>query len=438
MTGLVLLTARMTSRRLAASWRWAGLLAGLLLSQAAWAQPEVPFHLVRPKARSTTFKFDTQRNLIVVAARLNGQGPYHFLLDTGVSTSMLTNPALADSLHLVRGQEMRVVGAGGEDTPLRAYRTDGVRVELPGLVAPSMSWLLLSSDALNLSGYAGTRIDGIMGSELFRSLVVAIWPVRGQLVCYEPTRYRPPRHRWATLPLHLEQSKAYVQADIGQVPLAAGSPVPPLPLRLVLDTGAGHALSLETTADPRLRLPPVHLRADLGRGLSGLIRGHLGRVATVQLGPYQLRQVLTSFPDSGQVHRRLRLQDAPRQGNLGFELLKRFNTIIDYPHQRLLLHPNTLWQVPFEHDMCGIDLLATGPGYRFCLVASVVPGSPAEAAGIVPDEELLTINFVPVKSLPLSEISRLLRLQDGQRLLLVLRRPNGELHPVSLRLKRQI
>jgi hypothetical protein len=438
MTGLVWLAARMTARRRATSWRWAALLVGWLLSPTAWAQPNQPFQLARSKARSTTFKFDTQRNLIVVAARLNGQGPYHFLLDTGVSTSMLTNPALADSLHLVRGQEMRVVGAGGEDTPLRAYRTDGVRVELPGLVAPSMTWLLLSDDALNLSGYAGTRIDGILGSELFRSVVVAIWPARGQLVCYEPTRYQPPRHRWATLPLHLEQNKAYVQADIGQMPLMAGSPAPPLALRLVLDTGAGHALSLETTADPRLRLPPAHLRADLGRGLSGTVRGYLGRVATLRLGPYQLRQVLTSFPDSGQVHQRLRYQDAQRQGNLGFELLKRFNSIIDYPHQRLLVRPSSLWRTPFEHDMSGLDLLATGPGYRFCLVAGVVPGSPAEAAGIVPDEELLTINFVPVRSLPLSEISRLLRLQDGQRLLLVLRRPDGELHPVSLRLKRQI
>jgi hypothetical protein len=176
MTGLVWLAARMTARRRATSWRWAALLVGWLLSPTAWAQPNQPFRLARPQARSTTFKFDTQRNLIVVAARLNGQGPYHFLLDTGVSTSMLTNPALADSLHLVRGQEMRVVGAGGEDTPLRAYRTDGVRVELPGLVAPSMTWLLLSDDALNLSGYAGTRIDGILGSELFRSVVVAIWP----------------------------------------------------------------------------------------------------------------------------------------------------------------------------------------------------------------------------------------------------------------------
>ncbi len=437
MTGLVQLLVRRTASFSAAGWRVAGVLLGLLLSQVAWAQGSPTFMFACPKARYATFKFDTHRNLIIVAARLNGKGPYHFLLDTGVSTSLLTNTALGDSLHLERGEEFRVVGSGGQDTPLRAYRTSEVRVELPGVVAPRMRWLLLSEDALNLSAYAGTRIDGILGGELFRSLVVSIWPMRGELVCHAPEHYRAPR-RWASLPLYLDQGKAYVEATVGQQPLAGGKAAAPLPLRLVLDTGAGHALSLETSADPRLHLPPAHLRANLGHGLSGLIEGYLGRVATVQLGRYQLQQVLTSFPDSGQVHQRLRPQDAARQGNLGYELLKRFNVVIDYPHQRLLLRANAQNQLPFEHDMSGLILVAAGPNYRYCLVTEVLAGSPAEEAGIVPDEELLAINMLPVPVLPLSEIFRLLRSQNGQRLLLVLRRPDGELHSVSLTLRRRI
>lgn len=437
MTGLVRLVAKFGAPRGAISW-WV-LLAGVLLGSAAQAQPRPTFVFAKAKARRAVVPYDMRRNLIVVAARLNGQGPYHFLLDTGANASLLTNPDLADSLHLVRGEELRVVGAGGEDTPLRAYRTNNVRVEMGGLVAPHMSWVSLSDDALNLSGYAGTRIDGILGSEFFQSLVVAIWPLRGELVCRSPDYNRRPRRAWASLPLLLSQGKAYVESAIGQAPAVVGeAPATPLPLRLVLDTGAGHALSLEAEADTRLRLPATRLRADLGRGLSGLITGHLGRVATVQLGRYQLRQVLTSFPDSGQVHRRLRLQDAARQGNLGYELLKHFNFVIDYPHQRLLLRPNALYRQPFEHDMSGLDLLAAGPNLRHCLVTGVAAGSPAEAAGIVADEELLVVNLLPVAVLSLSEIARLLRAQDGQRLLLVLRRPDGELHSVSLRLRRRI
>lgn len=438
MNGLVLWAAKLRVLRRALGRGAAGLLVALLLSLAAGAQPSQPFEFARPGAKRAMVKFDIQRNLIVVAARLNGHGPYHFLLDTGVSTSLLTNPALADSLHLVRGEELRVIGAGGEDTPLRAYRSNGVCVELPGLVAPSMTWLLLSDDALNLSGFAGTRIDGIMGAELFQSMVVTIWPLRGQLVCRAPIGYRAPRRGWATLPLHLHQGKAYVEAGVEQLPAAAGALTSTLPLRLVLDTGAGHALSLETNADPRLHLPPGHLRADLGRGLNGIIRGSIGRVGSVRLGQYLLPRVLTSFPDSGQVHERLRRFDATRQGNLGFEVLKRFNCIIDYPHERLLLRPNGNSRLPFEHDMSGLSLIAAGPGYRYYQVLSVEAGSPAEAAGIMAEEELLVINLLPAALLPLTEITRLLRAQDGQRMLLVLRRPDGELHSVSLQLRRRL
>jgi hypothetical protein len=438
MTCLVLLVALLAA--LGGVWRGrsVGLLGLLLLSQAGWAQSAGIFQLTRPGAKRTTFKFDTQRNLIIVAARLNGHGPYHFLLDTGVSTSLITNPALADSLHIVRGEELRVIGAGGEGTPLRAFRTDNVRVELPGLIAPHMSWLLLSDDALNLSGFAGTRIDGILGAEFFQSLVVTIWPMRGQLVCHIPATYRAPRRGWTSLPLHLHQGKAFVEADVEQMPAAAGAPTAALPLRLVLDTGAGHALSLETNADRRLHLPPGHLRADLGRGLNGIVRGSLGRVGAIKLGRYRLPRVLTSFPDSEQVHQRLRGYDASRQGNLGFEVLKRFNCVIDYPHQRLLLRANSNSRLPFEHDMSGLSLVAAGPGYRYYQVLSVEAGSPAEDAGIVPEEELLAINLLPAGVLPLTEITRLLRAQDGQRLLLVLRRPDGELHSVSLRLRRRL
>ncbi|TVT38332.1 hypothetical protein FNT36_19220 [Hymenobacter setariae] len=437
MTYLVLLVAKLRTLGRAARGCVAALLGLLVLGPAGWAQGTQAFEFTRPRAKHATVKFDTQRNLIIVAARLNGHGPYHFLLDTGVSTSLLTNPDLADSLHLVRGEELRVIGTGGEDTPLRAYRTDNVRVELPGLVAPRMTWLLLSDDALNLSGYAGTRIDGILGAELFHAMVVTIWPMRGQLVCQAPDSYRAPRHGWASLPLHLNRGKAYLEASVEQL-LPAGSAGSPLPLRLVLDTGAGHALSLETDADRRLHLPPGHLRTDLGRGLSGIVRGSIGRVGAIRLGRYRVPGVLTSFPDSGQVHKRLREHDSPRQGNLGYELLKRFNCVIDYPHQRLLLRPNAQGRQPFEHDMSGLGLVAAGPGYRYCLVQSVEAGSPAAEAGIVVEEELVAINLLPAGLLPLTEIARLLRAKDGQRLILVLRRPDGELHSVSLQLRRRI
>jgi hypothetical protein len=389
-----------------------------------------PFAFEKAGQQQVKVRFHVLRNLIVVSVKLNGTGPYNFLLDTGVGTSIITNPYLSDSLHLRHGQLFRVVGAGGEATGLLAYQTDSVRVSLPGVVAPAMTLLVLHQDMLNLSGYIGIPIHGIMGSELFRSFVVVLRPQHGSLLLQDPDRYETPRSsRWTSLPLTLETNKAYLTT-----PVRLSDSVT-LPLKLVLDTGAGHALSLETDSDPRLKLPSPRLPAELGRGLSGVVRGNLGRVADLQLGRYRLRSVLTSFPDLGDVHSRV---EVPRNGNVGFELLKRFSLIIDYPHQRLLLRPNAHFREPFEHDMCGLDLMATGPNLRRYLVLRVAPGSPAAAAGLEADEELVSINFSPASYYTLTQLSRLLHSDDGRVLFMVLRKPDGEMHTTMVRLKRQI
>ncbi|GAB3638125.1 hypothetical protein GCM10027422_37150 [Hymenobacter arcticus] len=425
--------------------RFGGLLLALLVglpslgpaSAQVAAGPTATFALTHRGRHQTRFDYISQRNLVIVAVRLNGQGPYNFLLDTGVGTSLITDPQVASQLHLSRGEEYRMMGVGGADSGLRAYEATNVRVTLPGAEAAGMTWLVLSSDVLDLSGYVGMPIHGIMGSDLFRSFVVTIHPDQHQLILADPARYKAPKgRRWASLPLVFDHDKAYLSVGVQQ--LGAGPNAAPLALRLLLDTGAGHALSIETSADQRLRLPEVRLRTDLGRGLTGLISGSLGRVAAVQLGRYNLSHVLTSFPDSSQVHSRLSGTERARHGSLGYEVLKRFTTVIDYPHSRLLLRPTTALGEPFEHDMCGLDLLATGPNYRQYQVLRVVPGSPAATGGVAEGEELVSINFIPTSFLSMTDLNHMLHSQNGRVLYLVLRRADGELHPVSVKLKRQI
>ncbi|WP_035558652.1 aspartyl protease family protein [Hymenobacter sp. IS2118] len=399
-------------------------------AQAQAKPEETLFELTNRQRQRVHVPIQLQRNLLVIKAKLNGSGPYNFLLDTGVSTSIITSPTLADSLGLRKGQLFRVVGAGGANTGLQAYQTDSVRVELAGAVAPRMTWLVISEDVLNLSGYIGMPIHGILGSELFRSFVVTLRPENGDIILNNPDTYKAPRGRsWASIPLTIEKNKAYITAPVRFTDSLT------LPLKLVLDTGASHALSIETDSDPRLSLPTQRLPADLGRGLTGLVEGYLGRVRALQLGRYTMPAVLTSYPNAADVHRRIEVQ---RNGNIGYELLKRFYLIIDYPHQQLLLRPNTKFRQPFEHDMCGIELLAAGPLYRRFFVLRVMANSPAEAAGLAVDDELISINFMPADAFSLTQLDRMLHSEDGRSLFMVLRRRDGNLHTASLRLKRQI
>ncbi|WP_177204534.1 aspartyl protease family protein [Hymenobacter arizonensis] len=389
-----------------------------------------PFTFLKAGRNKARVPVKLHRNLLVISATLNGLGPFNFLLDTGVGTSIITKSALGDSLGLRKGQLFRVVGAGGAQTGLLAYQTDSVRVQIAGVVAPHMTWLVLSEDVLNLSGYIGVPIHGILGSELFRSFVVTLQSEDGNMLLENPATYRTPRGgRWSSVPLMLQNNKAYITATVQITDSLT------LPLKLVLDTGASHALSLELDSDPRLVAPAKRLSADLGRGLTGLVQGYLGRVANMKLGRYALRSVLTSYPNAADVHRRV---DVPRNGNVGYELLKRFSMVVDYPHQRLLLRPNPKFRDPFEHDMCGIELLATGPDFRRYLVLRVMPGSPAAAAGLQVDDELLSINFLPASSFSLTQLDRMLHSEDGRTLLMILRRADGNLHSAAVRLKRQI
>ncbi|WP_426060151.1 aspartyl protease family protein [Hymenobacter sp. B1770] len=394
------------------------------------ANAPAPFTFLQAGRNKARVPIALHRNLLVVTGTLNGFGPFNFLLDTGVNTSIITRAALGDSLGLRRGQLFRVVGAGGADTGLQAYQTDSVRVQFPGVVAPHMTWLVLSEDVLNLSGYIGVPIHGILGSELFRSFVVTLRPDEGRMLLENPATYRAPHgRRWSSVPLTLQKNKAYLTATVQLTDSLT------LPLKLVLDTGASHALSLELDSDPRLVAPAPRLAADLGRGLTGLVQGYLGRVANLQLGRYTLRSVLTSYPNAADVHRRAEVH---RNGNVGYELLKRFSLVVDYPHQRLLLRPNPKFRDPFEHDMCGIELLALGPDFRRYLILRVMPNSPAAAAGLQVDDELLSINFLPASSFSLTQLDRMLHSENGRALLLILRRADGNLHTATVRLKRQI
>ena len=419
-------------------WLWRGCLAGgglLALGGPGAAQtPAAPvFRFARPTQRRARVPYQAPRNLIVVRACLNGLGPYNFVLDTGVNVSLLLDASLGDSLHLALGQRFRVLGTG-VGAALDAYQVDGVQVALPGgVVGPAVSFLLLGPNNLNFSGFVGLPIRGILGADVFRSFVVAVNPGAAQLVLHDPARYQAPAgRRWTALPLAVDAGKPYVTAQVLTHDSATAA------LRLLLDTGAGHALSLDVSSDPALRFPSPRVRAPLGWGLSGEVTGYLGRTAAVQLGRYALASLITSFPDTSHQLCRPRAFEGFRNGSLGYEALSRFCAVIDYAHNRLLLKPGPRYRQPFEQDVLGLEVVARGPHFRRYQVALVQAGSPAAAAGLRVDDELLFVNFIPAASLSLTQLGELLRASAGHRLTLVVRRADGELSSAVLALKRAL
>jgi hypothetical protein len=310
-----------------------------LLSHASYAAevfPGLPFRFKQPTQHQVSVAYPAETNLLVISVYLNGKGPFNFLLDTGVAASTITNPKLKWQLGVHTAKEYSVSGVGPR-TPVLAYKTKPVLVEFAGIEAPNFAFTIVTEQLLDFEKLTGVPIDGIFGFDLFQSFIVTVQPTRGTITFTDPTRSDLVKdNSWTSLPLALEDSKPYITTDIAVTESLV------LPLKLVVDTGAGHALSLELSSDPRLSLPKQRVRAQLGQGLSGTIRGFVGRVRSLQLGCYQLESLTTSFPDAtNNIAQRVTI---PRNGTLGFDVLRRFDIVIDYPHNQLMLRPPS-WQL---------------------------------------------------------------------------------------------
>jgi hypothetical protein len=129
---------------------------------------------------------------------------------------------------------------------------------------------LSSGRSLFLSTYLGIKVHGILGYEFFNSFAVKINYVSKTLTLYAPNHFKAHK-KFEAIPLTLRSNKPFVSAA------CIFRDTTNVKVDLLLDTGAGFPLSLESYSDPRLRVPDHHLETQLGLGLNGIIHGKLAR-----------------------------------------------------------------------------------------------------------------------------------------------------------------
>ena len=128
-----------------------------------------------PRAPATaSFTLAPRRPLLLVAARINGRGPFRLVLDTGSGNTILS-PAAARATGIVTSGRTSLAGAGGVD---RDGRTGVAEVSL-GETAPRRIRIVVAGLVDNTARVAGAPIDGIAGTQLFAD---------GQLVLDYPGR----------------------------------------------------------------------------------------------------------------------------------------------------------------------------------------------------------------------------------------------------------
>lgn len=365
------------------------------------------------------------RDLIIIQLKINDKGPFNFILDTGAGLMLITDPTLVDSVAAKSKRSMKIAGLG-EGVDYEAYFTSALKVEIPGLVSTNVGAAILKEDHFGLSNFAGMPIHGLLGYEFFSNLAVKIDFTDSTIMVSRPQDFRFFK-RGVKIPLKIEDRKPYINADITfQNGVKTSN-------KLVVDIGAGHPLSIENMIEKH-GLPEKFIAANLGVGLTGPIIGFLSRVTELDLGKYKLKNVITSFPQKSKLTNN---QAIPRDGNLGLGTLKRFTMIIDYPDSVLYLKAGPKYNLPFEHDMSGMEYYSTGDDFDRVFISRIEPGSAADEVGILKDDELLSINFQLVKKMTMEQIDAIFKSENDRALLLEIERNNKTLRFIII-LKRRI
>ncbi len=369
---------------------------------------------VQPPARLLTIFPVTvfTGGVILVKARLdNFPDSLNFVLDTGSGGISL------DSLTCVRlglnpiPSDKTILGIAGIRQVKFLYNRT---LHLPGLTVDSLNFHVNDYDIL--TSVYGEKIDGIIGYSFFSRHIVEINYDSLRVSVYSQGSFRYPRGGYVMRPI------------IPNLPIISAETMDARKVneRFYFDTGAGLCplFSTDFVTDSGLLDSRNKFFLTQAQGLGGKATMRLTTIKELKLGPYRFRRVpvylfddiynVTSYPNLG--------------GLVGNDILRRFNVILNYDRRVICLVPNSHYHDAFDYSYTGLSIYW---GDSVIRVGDIMPGSPAEKAGLQVDDLLIAVdnNF----SNNIQTYKGLLQ-NAGEKLKLIIRR-KAELMTLTLRVK---
>ena len=373
------------------------------------------------KEDQITIPFSYTQGFIILKATLNGDHKINLILDTGAENIIFFKYEAIDRYNLTKSKEIEMVGSDLEKV-VDAVICRRNTLELEEGVAMNNDLVVLKEDILALDQITGQSIDGILGARSFWGQTLSIDYIEEELIISKSTLDLPHKHdlRYQSYPLTLINHKPYLELEYYDHNGDAK------PLEVLVDTGSALGLILFTDADSSFTLPPKHIRASLGKGIGGDIKGYIGRLPKIEFSDVHFfKNIVSYFQEiSGDIDSE---SYAKRLGLVGNPILSRFDIVIDYLNNTLYLKTNESYGLEFKHDMSGLLIFASGRNLNDFVVHSVYESSPAEHAGFQKGDVIRRVGLWGANLLSLGNLSNKLSKREGKKLRIVIKRDGKKL-----------
>ena len=260
----------------------------------------------------TDVKIEIEMGHVKIPVNVNNQGPFNFVLDTGASFTTLST-RLAEKLGIESRKDDRpdARGVGGGVPTLFADAKIGVG----SLVFDKDEVYVLDLDAI--LRVPGSR-DGVLGYTTLKQCTMSLSYSKQKLTLHKGESSR--NLNWTPFEYindsHLIGIPVYINGKG--------------PHNFVLDTGAGNTvITPELATKLGLNAQPVQ---GIARGVRGDVQLELAAVDTLSVGSAQISNNQVVVIDLSKVSPKGKLIE---NGIIGFDFLKNFETIIDYPQKKL-------------------------------------------------------------------------------------------------------
>jgi len=430
-----------------------------LISFNALAQNYSGFSFHRPSKRCYKINFVNFNNLIIIGVELNGI-PMNFLLDTGVDKTVVFG--LEDQNNEIKNTADKILikGVSGKEKTY-AYKVKDNELVIDKLKDSQHSIYAIFDKKFNVSDKIGYQVQGIIGYDFFKDLIVKINYIKNHLKVYNPQYFTKSLNAYESLDLRLFKQKPYIKSMLKQNKVWRE-------FILLLDTGSGDAIWVKSTSD--IEVPKVNFDDILGYGFADIIKGKRAIAQSFKLGSNNLEQPKIAYPDSLAYSG---VNFAKYTGVLGSEILRRFHWFFDYDNSKIYFKPNNDFNEPFNYDMSGLVLKYDGyqqiaqyqnvfpkaqtqhdnsKGYNkvknaqpkliierrpILKVGAVRPNSSAFEAGFVKGDQILKINGRLSYRYDFEEILKILSSEESRKITFEIKR-GGRQYDKSLKLKSRL